>query len=513
MKEFLTLCALELRSFYGINKFRHTKDKKEKKRFYLIAAAMVYLMLLVVGYAGALVFGLCSAGLGDIVVSYLTVISSLLIFSFGIFKAGHMIFGSKGYDILASMPIRPRSIVLSRFAAMYTEDLVLTLIILMPGASVYAVMQKADAMFYITVTVGALFIPAIPLVISTFIGTLITAISSRMKRKSLVQTVLSVALIFGVLISSFSFSEVDPEKLAEIAENIGEMLVKVYPPAGWLAEGLLGMALFAAVSVVFMAVCIFMTSKIFAGVMRGLATVSAKHDYKISALESRGVLKALYIREFKRYFSSSIYVTNTIVGPIMGTIASGAICFVGMETVTASIPFEIGRLIPFAIAGIFCMMTTSSTSVSMEGKNIWIVKSLPIPAKTWLDAKILLNLSLMLPFFIISEVFLIIALHPSVIELLWLILIPMLVMLFSTVFGITVNLKIHSFDWEKEEQIVKQSASAALGGFAGFFLAAVLGAAVFIIPFSYTEIAVCVLLTIGTWVLYCNNNKAKIEEL
>ncbi len=513
MKEFLTLCALELRSFYGINKFRHTKDKKEKNRFRLLAVAIVYLILLAVGYVGALVFGLCSAGLGSIVIPYLTVLASMLVLAFGIFKAGHMIFGSKGYDILASMPIRPRSIVLSRFVAMYIEDAFLTTVIFLPGTAVYAFLQSPGALFYLTVTVGALFIPAIPLVISTLIGTLITAISSRMKRKSLVQIVLSVALIVGALISSFSFPEVDPEKLAEIAENIGEMLVKVYPPAGWLADGLLGMALFAAVSVAFMAVCIFVTSKIFAGVMRGLATVSAKHDYKISALESRGVLKALYIREFKRYFSSSIYVTNTIVGPIIGTIASGAICFVGMETVTASIPFEIGRLIPFAIAGIFCMMTTSSISISMEGKQIWAVKSLPIPAKTWLDSKILLNLSLMLPFYIISEVFLIIALRPYVIELLWLILIPALLMLFSTVFGITVNLKIHSFDWEKEEQIVKQSASAALGGFAGFFLAAVLGAAVFIIPFSYTEIAVCVLLTIGTWVLYCNNNKAKIEEL
>ncbi len=513
MKEFLTLCALELRSFYGINKFRHTKDKKEKNRFRLLAAAIVYLILLAVGYVGALVFGLCSAGLGSIVIPYLTVLASLLILAFGIFKAGHMIFGAKGYDILASMPIKESSIVLARFAAMYIEDALLTIVIFLPGTAVYAFMQSPGALFYLTVTVGALFIPAIPLVISTLIGTVITAISSRMKRKSLVQIVLSVALIVGVLISSFSFNEFDPEKLAGIAENIGEMLVKVYPPAKWLSGGLGGLALFVSFSSVFIAICIFITSKIFDRVMRALATVSAKHDYKMGELESRGMLLTLYVREFKRYFSSTVYVTNTIIGPIMGTIASGTLCFVGMETITASIPFETDRLIPFAIAGIFCMMTTTCTSISMEGKQIWAVKSLPIPIKIWLDSKILLNLSLMLPFYIISEVFLIIALRPSAIELLWLILIPGLMMLFSTVLGITVNLKIHSFDWEREEQIVKQSASAALGGFAGFFLAVILGAVVFVIPFDYTEIAVCVLLAIGTWLLYENNNKARIEEL
>ncbi len=513
MKEFSALFALELRSFYGINKFRHTKDKKEKNRFCLLAGAFAILIAVVLFYVGGLVYGLCYLGLSDIVSIYLTVIASLLVLAFGIFKAGHMIFGSKGYDILASMPIKPRSVVLSRFAAMYFEDLLLTFLIFIPGAAVYGVMQKPNAGFFLTVTVGAIFIPAIPLVISTLVGTLITAISARMKHKSLVQIILSVALIVFVLAGSFSFNEFDPEKLSELAGNIGAMLEKIYPPAAWMRGGFGGLAIFVAVSVALTAVCIIVTAKIFGGVMRGLATVSAKHDYKMGELESRGMLRALYVREFKRYFSSSVYVTNTIIGPIMGTVASAALCFVGLDRITGALPFEIDRLIPFAIAAVFCMMTTTSTSISMEGKHFWIVKTMPVPAKALLDAKILLNLSLMLPFYIISEIFLIIAVRPDTLQLLWLLLIPALAMLFSTVFGITVNLKLHSFDWEKEEQIVKQSASAALGGFAGFLLSAALGVAVFAIPFEYTEIAICALLAVGTWILYERNNKVKLEEL
>lgn len=71
------------------------------------------------------------------------------------------------------------------------------------------------------------------------------------------------------------------------------------------------------------------------------------------------------------------------------------------------LPVDVPGLIPFRVGGVFCMMTAASVSVSMEGNRFWIVKTLPIPTKTILDAKILMNLLLMLPFYLISEVFLI----------------------------------------------------------------------------------------------------------
>ncbi len=95
------------------------------------------------------------------------------------------------------------------------------------------------------------------------------------------------------------------------------------------------------------------------------------------------MLLALYKREAKCYFVSGIYVTNTIIGPIMA-----------------------------------CLM---------------------------------------------AEVLLIVALQPTWSEVLWIIFIPMLYCLFATVAGISINLRLHSFDWSKEEVVVKQSAASGLG--------------------------------------------------
>ncbi len=249
-----------------------------------------------------------------------------------------------------------------------------------------------------------------------------------------------------------------------------------------------------------------------------LLNFTAKHNYKISKMQSRGLIKSLYIRELKRYFASSIYVTNTVIGPILGTIASVSICFIDIDTVKMSLPLNVNvnSIAPFVFSAIFTMMTTTSVSISMEGKQFWVVKSLPIPAKALLDSKVLLNLSLMLPFYTVSQVALCIALKPNAVQLIWQILVPILIMLFVTVFGITVNLKFHSFDWEKEETVVKQSLPAALGGFAGFFLCIILGAVVFAVPSDYENLAkavICLVLLTVTAALYKNNIRKNLAEL
>lgn len=525
MNELRTLLALELRSLYGINKFLHTKDKKEKNRYKMLMGAWV--MVIAVGflYVGGLVYGLCFLGLGEIVPAYLAVISSLLILAFGVFTAGNRIFGQQGYDLVGSMPIQTHNLVLSRFLSLYVEDLFFTLMILLPGTVVYGFCRNPGVGFYLVAAVGVLLIPVIPLVISTLLGTVMMAISSRMKNKSLVQTLWMVLLVVGVLVGSFSMESIaenmTQEAITQLAQNAGAVLEQIYPPAVWLGSAMVSLdigslLLFAGVSVSVMAVAIFVTSKVFHNTVRGFMNFTAKHNYTIGKMASRGLLKALYLREVKRYFSSSIYVTNTIIGPIMGMIMAIALCVSGLETVQAAFPMDINGLLPYVFAGVFCTMTTTCTSISMEGKQFWVVKSLPIPTKTLLDSKLLLNLTLMIPCYIVSEIALIIAVRPGFLDLLWLVLIPAGTILFSVVFGITVNLKFHSFDWEKEETVVKQSLPAALGGFAGFFLAIILGVVQFAVPGQYapmTAAVICLLVFGVTALLYRKNNQAVLCRL
>ncbi len=527
MNNIRVLLSLELRSMFGINRMLHTKDPKERGRYRLLCVAWILLIAMAISYVSGLVFGLCTLGMSAIVPAYLAVLASVCIVMFGIFTAGNKIFSQKGYDLLVSMPLSSRAIVLSRFLGMYLADLALTGLIMIPGIVTYGICVQPSFWFYLLAMIGMLFVPAIPLVLSTLIGTLVLAISSRMKGKNMVQTVLMVLLVVGVMVVSFGMGnmteEIAPDQLSNLVQTVSGVIQKIYPPAIWLSDGVVHpnvwmLGLFVLVSAAVAALTVFVVSVRFSSILHRLMSFHAKHDYKIRDMTSRGLLKTLYLREAKRYFSSSIYVTNTIIGPILGAVMAIALCVAGVESVQGAIPLPVNipSLLPFVFAAIFCMMTTTSVSISMEGKHIWIVKSLPIPVKTWLDSKILFNLSLMFPFYLVSVAALAIGTRASLLETVWLVLVPLSLMLFAAVFGITINLKLHRFDWEQEAAVVKQSAPAMLGGFSGFFASLLSGMLVLLVPTplgDWAKLAVCLLLLIATALMYRSNNRKNFADL
>ncbi len=315
MNEIKLLTLLELRSLYGINKYRHTKDKKEKRRYIALATASTLLIVMICFYVGALVYGLCSLNLSDIVPAYLTMIAALLIFMFGIFKTGSTLFSPKGYDLLTSMPLRPMSVILSRFLRMYTEELLLTLLIFLPGTILYGICVRPNILFYLITLFGILLIPAIPLVLSTIFGTLVTAISSRMKHKSLTQTFLMLVFLILILVGSFvmgnSAETYTPEVLTNFAATVGNTITSIYPPAAWLgniivSQNIPALLLFLGVSILPMSLTILTVSKNYLTISRRLFSTMARHSYQMETLKTCTLLKTLYLRELKRYFSSSI---------------------------------------------------------------------------------------------------------------------------------------------------------------------------------------------------------------
>lgn len=181
--------------------------------------------------------------------------------------------------------------------------------------------------------------------------------------------------------------------------------------------------------------------------------------------------------------------------------------------VPAMASFDIQELIPFVLAITFGIMPTTAVSISMEGKNWWLIKSLPISFRMVLDAKILMNLLLAVPFYLVAEILAVMALQPSASELFWLLLVPLVVLLFSSVFGMTVNLCFPVLDWENEISVVKQSAASLLGGLGGFVLAIVCVAAVALTPAAYTnwvKAALCGLLLLLTGWLYRKNYRSPL---
>lgn len=527
MKQIKTLTKLQLQNLYGLNVFRYTKDKKRRQKAIGLGFAWAFVIVMIVGYIGAAAFGYVYLGMADIVPAYLIMLASLVILAFAIFKAGSVIFQENAYDILCSLPVSQTAIVVSRFARMYVENLLLTLLVMVPGMAVYGVMVKPVVSFYFIGVVVTVFVPLIPMTIATFLGALVTAIASRMKHKSLVSAVLSVGIVVGVMAGTSQMTTLEENFSVEMLQNMSEILTQtiegIYPPAIWLGNAMVNGNILICVACVLggfaaFAVTMALISANFHEICRRLYSTNAKHDYKMEQLKKTSVLGTLYKREAKRYFASSIYVQNTIVGPVLAVVFAVAILGVGLDTMQQAmgIPLDIAGCVPFLLAGIFSMMTTTCTSISLEGKEWWIVESLPIKTKDLLDSKLLFGLSLFLPFWFVAEVLLIIALRPGVMDLVWLVVVPLILIVFSQVFGLTINLKMPVFDWESEMTVVKQSASSAIGGLGGFVIILVCIVPVLFVPEAYSHLlkfALCGVFTAVTWILYSKNNKVNLQEL
>ncbi len=514
------LTALELSNLYGMNVFRHTKDKRAKKKSILMMGIVGLVLLVLVGYVCGLCYGMVMLDATDIIPTYLIAISSIITLMLSVFKTGSIIFRRQGYEIISALPVSKWAIVSSRFIRLYAENLTITALIMVPGMIMYGIYVLPRVEFYLIGILSMLVTPLFPVALASGVGAVIVAISSRTKHKSLVEAALSVLLIVGVLFFTTNLpkngDEISMEMLQNMENIVTTVIGKLYPPAVWLGESMVHKNLFmfcmtAGIFLLIFCVVIAVVSANFHKISRRLYGTFAKHNYEIENLQKNSIMKALVIREARRYFASGVYVTNTIIGPIISTAMSIMFNFIDLEGLTKSIPIamNINAAVPFVVAAIMVMLNPASVSISMEGKEVWLLKSLPLDRRSILKSKILFNLYLCTPFYIVSVIALIIALRPNVWEFIGMIVIPVIVVVFAVILGVVVNLLLPKMQWENEVEVVKQSASAMLGGIGGTLIALVCAIVVLLVPMSYTSIVsvtVVVLLVAGATVMY-NKNK------
>ena len=532
MNQMRNMCSIEIKNILGINVLKHTKNPVERKRMIGLLILIALAVLIFMFYIGAECLGLVAMGVGEIVPPFLIMLSVVMVFVFNVFKAGGILFRSNGYQVMASLPVTTSAIVVGRFARLYLENLAATCLIMIPGNLVYAFLQKPGWMFYVNELISILILPMIPLSIAIFIGVLVTGFASRMKHRAIWETILTLGFAFSILGGMSGLmgtnTEFTVEAVKRISEKTMETLGKVYPPAVLLGQGMttgsfLPVLFVAFISVTVLAIVIGITAHFFHGICRKIQEAASKKTYAISEIGignvgQRKLLGSLIIRDARRYLASSVYMTNTLMGPIIGVSGSVALLFVDIQKAMSNIPMHINiqQAIVFLISGIFCMMNTTSTSVSMEGKEWWILKSLPLPSKMILDSKLCFNLLLIAPFFFVSQVFLGIVLGEEAIEIFWSAVIMLLFILCSCVGGLTANLKFPKMEWDSEVVVVKQSASSAVGGLFGTLGALFCGGIVMVIPATLTHVfraVVVIILIILTTFLYRKNIRTDLRQI
>ena len=397
------------------------------------------------------------------------------------------IFGFKDYDMVMALPISTGGIVASRLIILYSINMVFVMMLLLPMMLAYGILAQPTILFYVFGLIAMLFVPLVPIVIASFIGTLIAYVASKFRRNNL----LNIVLIMGLLAAFFAMSfriEDNGEKLVDIGRTMTAQVYSLYPLAklytlAVVEQDILSLGLFLGISSLSFAVYTILVKKVFKQMNTAIMTGRARSNYKLGSLKTASPLKALYLKELKRYFSSTLYVTNTAFGIVMLTLASVSLFFVDPQTIFGEqMPGNMLAAIgPTIISFCVMMCCTTMSSISLEGKNLWIIKSLPVEPRTVYLAKIYVNLTVLSPA-LIDAVLLGLALKAEPLIILLMVLITAVLSVFISFYGLLINLLLPNFNWSNETVVIKQGAAAMVTIFSSIGIVAIQFPLMVIIP-------------------------------
>ena len=487
MREFWILTKLQLTSLFGINKILHMKnaeEKKQAKRGVYSLIAMVFAMgYISVFYSIMLDNAFEMMGMLPMLLGLMAFACSALLLVFSIFETKGVLFGFGDYDIQMSWPVSVHAVAASRVTTMYAYNFVYAAMLLIPAGVIYAIKAAPSFWYYPTFLLVTLLIPAVPTIIGALLGTLLTIGTARMKKRNIANILGQLLLVFVIMFFSFRMntSIADPGKLAAGAGALQSSVSGVYPPAQWfqsaLTEGsltsLLWLLLLTAASI---ALLLLFVGRYFVAVNSRIKSQPQGEKFVMRSQARSSSTTALFKNEWRRYLSSSLYVVNTAFGYLM-LLGAGVFCVIKPDMIASVLNMPetsfLHLLVPFILGWILSMSATTSSAISMEGKRLWIVKSMPVPARDWLTSKLMVSLVLAVPSVLVACTLISIGLRSDAAGWFWNYVIPLLYAVAFAVFGLWINIRMPRMDWQNEAEVVKQSGSVMIAIFTGMGVAAI----------------------------------------
>ena len=473
-----SLLKIRLRSaISGMFKSKKADGKISVGRVILFSFLFLYLAAVFVGLAFMMAFALGSILIGqssEIYFGIFLLAAFSVIFVLSIFETKSELFECKDNELLLAMPIKPRDIVISRIAAVLVYNYIEEAVVMLPAITVYAILS-GDAVGVIGALIASLFLAPLATALASAVGYLVALISRRVRRKNLITVAISLGFLFayfglyGSLVGNMDAFLENPEASSgAITESLG--FLGVFGAAALLSPLNLAVYIAASVGVCALAYCVI--SKSFFAVAtdnRG----AKRTKYKEKRLERGSVISALVRNEFSRFFSSATYMLNAGLGVIMqlavAVIAisqrssiSELIGGLEAEIGAAGISSLLAPMAAVAVAMLSSVTTMSASALSLEGKNFWLIKSMPVSGRSVVIAKTLPHLMLSLPASLVSSILMSVAFSLEVAETVLVVLFACITCVTFAVWGTVMNFAFPKFEFENEAQVVKQSLAVTL---------------------------------------------------
>ncbi len=470
------LVIIRIKSMFA-GMFSREKKKAGKGRLILFALLGVYLLVCFGVMFGGIFFSICDVfadmGLSWLYFGFMGILVFVLCFVGSVFITQNQLYEAKDNDLLLSMPIPVKYILISRLLSIVILNYIYELMIILPGAVVYCIRQPvhpAGAVFFL---ISFLVLPLLVLTFSALFGWIIALVNTRMRSKNVVVLVLTMVLFLGYLYLCLRL-QTYLQKLIDNGQAIGEAVEKALPPfyhmGRAIAEGdVLSFGLFLAFCIVPFVIVYLLLSRSFihiATTNRG----QKKIVYRESRMKKSGVRAALLKKEMRHFLGNPMYIFNAAIG-LPFTVIGAVYLFVKKDDILEIVSLFpggtdlVGSLLCAGFGILASLTVISAPMISIEAKTLWISRSLPLRERDILLSKADVHTLSSLPFVFVSVLLMEIAFPMSLLNRILLVLFPLAVTLFNAYMGIVINLKYPKFDWVNETDAVKQGLAPFLAIF------------------------------------------------
>lgn len=431
----------------------------------------------------------------------------------GVFNTYAGLYHAKDNELLLSMPIPPSIILFARMTGVYAMGLMYEALVIVPAIICYWTHKPLTVLNVVFPFLLIFILGFFVLSLICALGWVVALISSKLKNKSIITALISLVFLGAYYFFYFKFNTF-LQNIVSNAQQIGNSLKKIYPlyifgraAVGEIVPMLLTIIAIAAV----FALTYFILSKSFIKIITTKQAEKKAVYNEAKSIKASNSGSALLRKELKRFLGSPTYMLNTGLGIIILPILSIA-ALIKMNDVRELIEVgtnmfpDIMGLVPIFAVCVICMMLSmnaiTAPSVSLEGKTIWILQSMPVDPWDVLQAKQKLHLYLNAAPAIISATALGFVAGADIYIIVLMNAFALSYVLFSSSLGLFMNLIKPNLVWTNETVPVKQGMSVVVALFGGWFISLFFGFVAYltrdIIEPTYYLIGVVVILALAS---------------
>ena len=226
------LAKIQLMRVWNPEFFKDRGLRKKRKRFLLLSLGMVGIGALIMFYSALISLGFVQMGMGGAVPLVMMGICSLLLIAISFMKSGGTLFGGNNFDMVLSLPVTVRQVVLSRMLFLYGAGFLVFFAGFLPAAIVYTVNMGAGVGEVFNLLLAVVLGPCVPVVLSLCVERTGYASCREASPKEILVIVLNVVIFVGILFWTGKISvTMDEKALMNMGKALANGVTSLYPPA------------------------------------------------------------------------------------------------------------------------------------------------------------------------------------------------------------------------------------------------------------------------------------------